>query len=62
MKKLFTMIMLALFVAGSSALACGGCGCQAKKSDAKKECSGSKETKEKGSCSQSGCSASKKSA
>lgn len=52
MKKLMTVAMVALFVAGSTSFACSGCGCSAKKDDAKKECS--KEgtcSKDKKSCS-----------
>jgi hypothetical protein len=48
MKKLVTMSLVAIFAAVTTTVACGGCGCQAKKSEEKKAaCS---ETK-------SGCSA-----
>ena len=48
MKKLMSVAMVALFVAGSAAFACDSCGCSAKKSDAKKsECSACTEGKDK---------------
>jgi hypothetical protein len=36
MKKMMSIAMVALFVAGSAAFACDTCGCSAKKADAKK--------------------------
>lgn len=40
MKRMMSIAVIALFVAGSSAFACDTCGCKAKKADAKKaECS-----------------------
>lgn len=38
MKRIMSIAAIALFTAGSSVFACDGCGCSAKKSDAKKEC------------------------
>ncbi|MDF7799941.1 hypothetical protein P4C99_10730 [Pontiellaceae bacterium B1224] len=37
MKKLMSIAAIALFMAGSSAFACDGCGCSAKKAETKKE-------------------------
>ncbi|QBG47284.1 hypothetical protein EGM51_07750 [Verrucomicrobia bacterium S94] len=37
MKKVLSIALVALFVAGTSAFACDSCGCTAKK-EAKKEC------------------------
>lgn len=50
MKKLMTVAMVALFVAGSTSFACSGCGCSAEKKEAKKECS-KEACKDKKSCS-----------
>ena len=36
MKKLVTLSLVAMFAAVSTAVACGGCGCAAKKSEEKK--------------------------
>ncbi len=50
MKRMMSIAAIALFMAGSSAFACGGCGCSAKKAEAKKPacsqakgCSGKKQ-------------------
>ena len=43
MKKLMSIAAIALFVAGSSALACGNCGCSAKKADTKPACCAKKD-------------------
>ena len=46
MKKTMSIVAIALMMAGSVAYACGGCGCQDKKSDKeKKECCKSAEEK-----------------
>ena len=55
MKRMMSIAAIALFVAGTSALACDTCGCKAKKGDGKKtecsatngnkQCGGSKEAK-----------------
>jgi hypothetical protein len=47
MKKTMSIVAIALMMAGSSAFACSGCGCQDKKSDKKekKECCKSEEKK-----------------
>ncbi len=51
MKKMLSVAAVALFVAGSSALACGGGGCSAKKADAKKPaCCQTKEAKGEKAC------------
>jgi hypothetical protein len=42
MKRMMSIAAIALFVAGSSALACETCGCKAKKADAKPACSSCK--------------------
>ena len=36
MKKMMSIAVVALFVAGSAAFACDSCGCKAKKADSKK--------------------------
>lgn len=46
MKKVMTVAAIALMMAGTSAFACAGCGCSAKKSDAKTECKTCKEGNE----------------
>ncbi len=38
MKRMMSIAAIALFMAGSSAFACGGCGCSAKKAEPKKAC------------------------
>lgn len=43
MKRIMSIAAIALFVAGSSALACDTCGCKAKKADDKKPASCAKE-------------------
>lgn len=58
MKRMMSIAAIALFVAGSSALACDTCGCKAKRSEDKKsqctatngnkECTGKKEAKKCG--------------
>ena len=48
MKRLMSIAAIALFVAGSSALACDTCGCKAKKAEGK--CGGDKAKKGEGSC------------
>lgn len=45
MKKVLTVAAIALMMAGSSAFACAGCGCSAKKAEAKKECTKCEEGK-----------------
>ena len=39
MKKMMSIAVVALFLAGSSVFACDSCGCQAKKADSKAACS-----------------------
>ncbi|MEI6892522.1 MAG: hypothetical protein V5783_10160 [Pontiella sp.] len=39
MMKMMSIAAIALFMAGSTAFACDGCGCSAKKEKAKSECS-----------------------
>jgi hypothetical protein len=58
MKRMMSIAAIALFMAGSSAFACGGCGCSTKKADTKQECKQSADSKtcetktaEKSSCS-----------
>ena len=52
MKRMMSIAVVALFVAGSSAFACDTCGCKAKKADAKKSaCCASEKGKEKKACS-----------
>ncbi|MDF7823512.1 hypothetical protein P4B35_05765 [Pontiellaceae bacterium B12227] len=46
MMKLMSIAAIALFMAGSSAFACDGCGCSAKKTKAKSECSSCTKGKE----------------
>lgn len=42
MKRMMSIAMVALFVAGSTAIACDGCGCKEKKAEKKKaSCSSS---------------------
>lgn len=51
MKRMMSIAAIALFVAGSSAFACGSCGCSAKKAEAKKPaCSQAKSCGEKKAC------------
>jgi hypothetical protein len=38
MKRMMSIAAIALFMAGSSAFACDGCGCSAKKAEKKAEC------------------------
>ncbi|MDF7805955.1 hypothetical protein P4E94_00800 [Pontiellaceae bacterium B12219] len=38
MKRMMSIAAIALFMAGSSALACDSCGCTAKKAEKKTEC------------------------
>ena len=48
MKRKMSIAAIALFMAGSSAFACDGCGCSAKKSEkAKSECSKDKTAEKK---------------
>ena len=47
MKRLMSIAAIALFVAGSSALACDTCGCKAKKAEGKKsECTATNGSKQ----------------
>jgi hypothetical protein len=46
MKKLMSIAAVALFMAGSSAFACDGCGCSAKKAEKKTECTAGSEDKQ----------------
>lgn len=46
MKRLMSIAMIALFVAGTAAFACDSCGCSAKKADKKAECSACTKGKE----------------
>ena len=51
MKRMMSIAAIALFMAGSSAFACGGCGCSAKKAEAKKPaCSQAKSCSGKKAC------------
>lgn len=52
MKRMMSIAAIALFMAGTSAFACDGCGCSAKKSEkAKSECSScSKDKKAEKKC------------
>jgi hypothetical protein len=50
MKRLMSIAAIALFMAGSSAFACDGCGCSAKKAEKKAECSSCTEGKEAKKC------------
>ena len=51
MKKVLTVAAIALMMAGSTAFACSGCGCSAKKSDkAKTECKACEKGKECKAC------------
>lgn len=46
MKRMMSIAAIALFAAGSTAFACDGCGCKAKKDDkAKTECKTTKDAK-----------------
>lgn len=50
MKRAMSIVAIALMMAGSTALACDGCGCKDKKSEAKKECKACKEGKDCKAC------------
>jgi hypothetical protein len=51
MKRMMSIAAIALFMAGSSAFACGGCGCSAKKAEAKTGCTAcSKDKKSETKC------------
>jgi hypothetical protein len=57
MKKTLSIMTVALLMAGSTAFACGGCGCETKKADKEKaEC----EKSCKGEKTQTACDGSKK--
>lgn len=58
MKRMMSIAAIALFVAGSSALACDTCGCKAKKAEGKKPACSAKEG-DKSSCSTNACGAKK---
>lgn len=52
MKRMMSIAAVALFLAGTTALACDTCGCKAKKGDDKKtECTEKKECSAKKECS-----------
>ena len=57
MKKTLSIAAIALMMAGSTAFACGGCGCQDKKSEKKEEKCGASKSEEK----QTACSGAHKS-
>ena len=61
MKRMMSIAVVALFVAGSSAFACGGCGCSAKKAEAKKSCCAVKQDAKKcgADCKKACCTAGK---
>ena len=50
MKKVLSIAVLALMMAGSTAFACDGCGCKDKKQEAKKECKQCEEGKKCKAC------------
>lgn len=58
MKKIMTIAAIALMMAGSAVYACGGCGCQDKKSE--KKCGKEKTECSKSEKQQSACGGAKK--
>ncbi|MEA2069356.1 MAG: hypothetical protein U9P12_09160 [Verrucomicrobiota bacterium] len=46
MKRMMSIAAIALFMAGTSVLACNTCGCKGKKADKKAECSACSKDKE----------------
>lgn len=50
MKKMMSLVAIALLMAGSVAMACDTCGCTAKKADKKAECATACSTEKKAEC------------